>query len=950
MAGSENRSGVSSAGRASYLRKFLRIAIMSTFVALFLIPGITFLFPPLTNSHPFVFATGPLNAATNGQSGAATAEPMLRHTCYSNGYYFIFYYDGSNMGWISSQTGASWSAETTIANPTGPYYFSLYCDGSSNIYLAYRASATTWAYRAGTTSSGSITWAFAAQTLTCTDGGSQCAPQSVYAFDTTHVWVGVWSETAGAVHYSEVWDCQTSPCSSTSNWADSVASSTYKCEFACDVMGLSSNQNVAIVTQSASSGVVSIRTTSDGGSSWSSAVATLDQPVEANVDSCLSSSSTVYCTFSDINAKKIQFETFVQGGASWSESTIDTFTSAFCSSCGITDASDGIDLLVVYPDPTAGQIDYQTSGNMGSTWSGRTTLTTGESSPVYEGSTPTLQSLVMGIIWTSSTDVRFMTLTGPSETVTQPITCTMDNSGSAATLTLSGGSPSPSTVACDGSTHNITVNPLQTLTATEPSDASNARDRFSGALTTLSVSTCSTGTCSGWSFANYKQLLDNNPGSLTIGIVSTGSKSNVTTSTFFTDYGRTLTTYGIISCAFAPTYVSWINQEASQGFQVLTNVSLGGSANPFYSSSSHNLGWGNSSTPATHAKVCVPSGFTVNSASSTYSQSGQVYDLNSTAIQYVSAAPSGSSPGNIGGLTTTQQTNQSTTSTSSLVNNPHPHPNIPPGATNSTNWAGYVVVGVPGTVTGVAASWKVPVTACGLTDQTDVAYWLGLDGFNSSTVEQTGVLSICNYGQVSYIPWYEFYPSPMQQISNFTVHGNDTIFASVVYINGEFTLVLKDLKTGSAFSTTGAPPSFALSSAEWITEDPSGNGQLLPLASFGKVYFGYDHTSSGGTNFVTVNSISTPFAQVKNYAITMMKNGKALAYPSPYTGDGTSFIVYGPSASGISNDMGGWLLLLLIILAVGGYIAKKEYAKRGRGRLTRRGAFNRDGNKGLRKR
>lgn len=94
----------------------------------------------------------------------------------------------------------------------------------------------------------------------------------------------------------------------------------------------------------------------------------------------------------------------------------------------------------------------------------------------------------------------------PVSTVTQPITCTMDNSGTQVTLTLSGGSPSPTTVACDGGSHNITVNPSITLTATEPADGSSTRARFSGGSTTTATTTCSSGTCTPWSITNYYQL------------------------------------------------------------------------------------------------------------------------------------------------------------------------------------------------------------------------------------------------------------------------------------------------------------------------------------------------------------------------------------------------------------------------------------------------------------
>jgi len=96
-------------------------------------------------------------------------------------------------------------------------------------------------------------------------------------------------------------------------------------------------------------------------------------------------------------------------------------------------------------------------------------------------------------------------------TSTVPLTCTMGNSASPVTLALSessGSSLSPTTVTCDGAVHNITVDPSITLTATEPGDGSNTRDRFSGGSTTATTLTCSSGTCNSWSLTNYQQLLN----------------------------------------------------------------------------------------------------------------------------------------------------------------------------------------------------------------------------------------------------------------------------------------------------------------------------------------------------------------------------------------------------------------------------------------------------------
>jgi hypothetical protein len=62
-----------------------------------------------------------------------------------------------------------------------------------------------------------------------------------------------------------------------------------------------------------------------------------------------------------------------------------------------------------------------------------------------------------------------------------------------------------------------------------------------------------------------------------------------------------------------------------------------------------------------------------------------------------------------------------------------------------------------GTVTSVEGSFIVPHLTC-TGQNTYVALWAGLDGYNDSTVEQAGVLGECNHGKAYYYAWYEFYP------------------------------------------------------------------------------------------------------------------------------------------------------------------------------------------------
>ena len=71
-------------------------------------------------------------------------------------------------------------------------------------------------------------------------------------------------------------------------------------------------------------------------------------------------------------------------------------------------------------------------------------------------------------------------------------------------------------------------------------------------------------------------------------------------------------------------------------------------------------------------------------------------------------------------------------------------------ASQSTNWSGYAATG---RFTSVSATWTEPAGHC--TSATRYAsFWVGLDGFNSNTVEQTGSDVDCSGGSPVYYSWY----------------------------------------------------------------------------------------------------------------------------------------------------------------------------------------------------
>jgi hypothetical protein len=205
------------------------------------------------------------------------------------------------------------------------------------------------------------------------------------------------------------------------------------------------------------------------------------------------------------------------------------------------------------------------------------------------------------------------------------------------------------------------------------------------------------------------------------------------------------------------------------------------------------------------------------------------------------------------------------------------------GHSSSLNWAGYSSYAGDGTFTDVKGSWTQPTATCSR-KTTYSSFWVGLDGYNSSTVEQLGTEADCSGGKPSYYAWWEIYPSPSNSIRGFTVTPGVTYTAEVKYLGGgSFALSLSG--GGHSFSTTQTLANPALSSAEWIAEAPSmcaGSCRVLPLTNFGKAHF-----SGSSANGAAINNSAWQFDP-----LTMVTNGGTVkASTGPLTASGTAFDV-----------------------------------------------------------
>jgi uncharacterized repeat protein (TIGR02543 family) len=211
---------------------------------------------------------------------------------------------------------------------------------------------------------------------------------------------------------------------------------------------------------------------------------------------------------------------------------------------------------------------------------------------------------------------------------------------------------------------------------------------------------------------------------------------------------------------------------------------------------------------------------------------------------------------------------------------------------NSGNWAGYVDTG--GTFSAVSAKWVVPTVTCSGTSALMAVQWVGIDGWNSSTVEQDGTATNCAGATPQYNAWYEMYGDAsvnngyMVPLSTSLYHvspGN-SMTASVLLSGGEWTLKVVDNTAGWTFSTVITSSAPGAVSAEVITESPgvcSGSCSEASLADFGTVTFTNISVTSSttGTGSIT-SSTATAVECNDNNNLTMMS-------PGILSGGGTSF-------------------------------------------------------------
>ena len=210
----------------------------------------------------------------------------------------------------------------------------------------------------------------------------------------------------------------------------------------------------------------------------------------------------------------------------------------------------------------------------------------------------------------------------------------------------------------------------------------------------------------------------------------------------------------------------------------------------------------------------------------------------------------------------------------------------------STNWSGYAVTG--STYRAITGHWRVP-SVSSTSSATYSAAWTGIDGFNNSSLIQTGTEQDYYNGAAHYAAWWTTSAqSFIEQAISEPVSPGDPISSSISQSNrstSSWTITLTDDSSTHGWTFTKTVTySGPGTSAEWIMEAPTVGGRVATLAHY---------QSPTTVDPGTVNGVSPGLVSGNGGELVVRSKGHyvVVSIPSVPDSDADGFnISYGSSA------------------------------------------------------
>jgi hypothetical protein len=201
---------------------------------------------------------------------------------------------------------------------------------------------------------------------------------------------------------------------------------------------------------------------------------------------------------------------------------------------------------------------------------------------------------------------------------------------------------------------------------------------------------------------------------------------------------------------------------------------------------------------------------------------------------------------------------------------------------SSNNWSGFATYGDHFRY--VSTTYTVPSLNCSISpDGSFDSQWVGLDGYGSSTVEQTGTYAQCSGGTPSYFAFWEMFPNGSQSFGG--ISPGDSMTATVFYNGSQWELSLVDNTTGGVLAETESCPSGSTchnASAEIVSEVPNGGPPSAELADYGIV--GFTHIAITDTTGHRYNILSPRWKNDKINEVDVSNHNNLMQAPSKIEG------------------------------------------------------------------
>ena len=204
---------------------------------------------------------------------------------------------------------------------------------------------------------------------------------------------------------------------------------------------------------------------------------------------------------------------------------------------------------------------------------------------------------------------------------------------------------------------------------------------------------------------------------------------------------------------------------------------------------------------------------------------------------------------------------------------------------SSANWSGFATYG--NHFRYVSSTYTIPSLNCSISPDGSLdSQWVGLDGYGSRTVEQTGTYAQCSGGTPDYFAFYEMYP--LDAVDFTGVNPGDSITSTVYYNGSKWELTLVDNTNGGLLAETESCPSGSTchnASAEIVSEVPNGGPPAAELADYGIV--GFTHIGITDTTGHRYNILSPRWKNDKINEVDVSNNNHPMQAPSKLEGTAT---------------------------------------------------------------